>query len=207
MHKVVRGDCISSLAVDHGLLWQTIWEHPENAELRSLRKEPNILMEGDEIFIPEREDGEHSGATEKKHKFRLKNAPAMLRVRVLRAGKAVADTKYTLVIDGAMRTGTTTGEGDIEEPIEPNAAFATLRLEGMLDVFDLHLGALAPVKELVGVQQRLRNLGFNPGPADGEMTERTRRAIKDFQASAGLDVTGDADDQTKDKLASVHDGA
>lgn len=113
MHKVVRGDCISSLSVEHGLLWQTIWEHPENAELRSLRKEPNILMEGDEVFIPEREGGVHSGATEKRHKFRWKNAPAMLRVRVLRAGKAVADTKYTLVIDGAMRTGTTTGEGAV----------------------------------------------------------------------------------------------
>lgn len=206
MPKVVRGDCISSLAVDHGLMWQTIWEHPENADLRALRKEPNILIEGDEVFIPEREDGEQSGATEKKHRFRLKNSPAMLRLRVQRAGKAVADTKYTLVIDGEMRTGTTSDQGDIEEPIVPNAAFATLRLEGMLDVFDLPLGALAPVKELVGVQQRLRNLGFNPGPADGAMGDRTRRALKDFQASVGLEPTGDADDATQVKLASEHDG-
>ncbi len=206
MHKVVRGECVSSLAVENGLLWQTIWEHAENADLRSLRKEPNILMEGDEVFIPEREPGEKEGATEKKHRFRLKNTPAMLRLRVLRAGKAVANTKYTLVIDGDMRTGTTTGEGDIEETIPPNAAFATLRLEGMLDVFDLNLGALAPVKELMGVQQRLRNLGFNPGPADGEMGDRTRRALKDFQASAGLDQSGEADDATKDKLAKAHDG-
>jgi hypothetical protein len=206
MPKVVRGDCISSLAVDNGLMWQTIWEHPENADLRALRKEPNILMEGDEVFIPEREDGEQSGATEKKHRFRLKNSPAMLRLRVQRAGKAVADTKYTLVIDGEMRTGTTSAEGDIEEPIQPDAAFATLRLEGMLDVFDLPLGVLAPVKALMGVQQRLRNLGFNPGPADGEMGDRTRRALKDFQASVGLEPTGEADDATQDKLASVHDG-
>lgn len=206
MRRVVRGECISSLAAECGLMWQTIWEHPENAELRALRKEPNILMEGDDVVIPEKEDGEESGATEQKHRFRKKNTPAMLRLRILRAGKAVADTKYTLIIDGEMRTGTTTGQGDIEETIPPNAAFATLRLEGMLDVFDLPLGALAPVKELMGVQQRLRNLGFNPGPADGEMGDRTRRALKDFQASVGLEPTGEADDATRSKLAQVHDG-
>ena len=40
------------------------------------------------------------------------------------------------------------------------------------------------------VQQRLSVLGYNPGPVDGRMGARTRKAIERFQHSEGLPVDG-----------------
>lgn len=40
------------------------------------------------------------------------------------------------------------------------------------------------------IEQRLAALGLNPGPPDGVFDERTRRAIRRFQASRGLRETG-----------------
>jgi hypothetical protein len=42
--------------------------------------------------------------------------------------------------------------------------------------------------------------GFDPGPVDGLMGNRTRTALSEFQATAGLAVTGLADDATLARL-------
>ncbi len=47
----------------------------------------------------------------------------------------------------------------------------------------------ARVREL---QRLLRRLGFNPGPADGAFGARTSEAIRQFEASVGRRVTGEA---------------
>jgi N-acetylmuramidase/Putative peptidoglycan binding domain len=43
--------------------------------------------------------------------------------------------------------------------------------------------------------------GLDPGPVDGRMGERTGKALREFQATAGLAVTGLADDPTLARLA------
>lgn len=40
------------------------------------------------------------------------------------------------------------------------------------------------------VENRLKAAGFDPGPIDGNFTNRTRRAIRQFQRAAGLEVSG-----------------
>ncbi|MCE7999644.1 MAG: hypothetical protein HEP70_12355 [Rhodobiaceae bacterium] len=47
--------------------------------------------------------------------------------------------------------------------------------------------------EIAKAQRLLRDLGYQPGPADGLMGPRTRDAISDFQRTAGLSVTGAVD--------------
>jgi hypothetical protein len=42
------------------------------------------------------------------------------------------------------------------------------------------------------VQQRLAELGYDPGPADGTLGPRTRAAIQAFQRARGLEVDGNA---------------
>ncbi len=53
-----------------------------------------------------------------------------------------------------------------------------------------------------GVQQRLIDLGYLRGLADGIFGERSVAALKLFQAMAGLEATGSADDATREALFS-----
>jgi len=49
-------------------------------------------------------------------------------------------------------------------------------------------------------QQRLKELGYDPGPLDGVWGKKTERAVKEFQRDNGLSVTGKLDGITKEKL-------
>lgn len=51
------------------------------------------------------------------------------------------------------------------------------------------------------VQAMLTRLGYDAGPADGKMGERTRLAVEAFQRSSGLPVTGDVDESLLKALA------
>ncbi|NDY72203.1 peptidoglycan-binding domain-containing protein [Desulfobacter hydrogenophilus] len=50
------------------------------------------------------------------------------------------------------------------------------------------------------VQKKLSALGYAPGPADGMMGNKTRKAIKKFQKSRGLKATGTLDSHTLNLL-------
>jgi S1-C subfamily serine protease len=54
------------------------------------------------------------------------------------------------------------------------------------------LGKSAAVED---VQAKLAALGYDPGPADGVMGQRTRAGIRAFQADVGLPVDGQVSDQ------------
>ena len=36
-YEIQQGDCLASIARHSGLLWGTIWNRPENSDLRTLR--------------------------------------------------------------------------------------------------------------------------------------------------------------------------
>ena len=70
-----------------------------------------------------------------------------------------------------------------------------LGLTGIAGVAD------AQSDQVLHVQKRLEELGFDPGPIDGLMGSRTRGAIRNFQEQAVLPVTGELDPRTLDALA------
>jgi hypothetical protein len=80
---IQRGDCLHSIAMDCGVSWQKIWDHPENSTLKSLRKDPNILKEGDNLYLPDPEVREESGGTDQNHGFTLKGFAVVLNLRIL----------------------------------------------------------------------------------------------------------------------------
>jgi N-acetylmuramoyl-L-alanine amidase len=244
-YQVKQGDCIGSIAYEHGFFWKTLWNDSHNAELKQQRKDPNVLLEGDVVFIPDPMLKEESGATEQRHRFRLKGVPAKLRLRILEPEPAEAEdpcgeqielddwpepvqpqspsarpvsgwtpTKpranvpYLLWVDDVATRGETKTDGLIECSIAPNARKARLVLDpgtAKESVIHLKLGHLDPVGEISGVQARLNNLGFRCGPVDAVLGPRTRRALEDFQASAGLEATGELDERTRQKLHEAHE--
>jgi len=54
--------------------------------------------------------------------------------------------------------------------------------------------------DIFNIQKRLTELGYDPGPIDGLMGNRTRKAIRKFQEDSGLSVSGKIDDDTINKL-------
>jgi len=82
-HRIRQGDCLFNIASDRGFLWQTIWNHPENVALRSLRRDPNILKPGDLLYIPDRTVKQEPRSTDRKHVFVDQGARAVLRLRIV----------------------------------------------------------------------------------------------------------------------------
>lgn len=54
--------------------------------------------------------------------------------------------------------------------------------------------------EIRQVQEALKKKGEDPGAIDGIMGKKTRSAIRAFQKTNGIKVTGTLDDQTAEKL-------
>ena len=207
-HTVSRGECISSIADDYGFFPDTVWDAPENAELKQQRRDPNILLPGDRVVIPDKRLKEVQKPTDKTHRFRKLGVPALFRLQVFAGEEPRANQQYTLAIDGQLTLqGTTDDQGMVEEGIPPGANQGKLTIGPDRFEVTIQFGMLPPIEELVGVQTRLNNLGYDCGPPDGVMNEQTRRALRRFQKRFALPVTGKADKATSRKLVDVHDQA
>ena len=194
-HTVKQGDTISSIAYQHGLFPDTIWDDPENADLKSARKDPNVLFEGDVVRVREKEEKQVSCASDKRHRFRRKGVPAKFKVKLLLNNEPRANEPYRLVIDGVTSQGTSGGDGLVESSLPPDAREGTLYVgeTGQEDVYQLKFGTLDPIDTDEGVKQRLLNLGYG---ADRDLEQ----ALRDFQAAEDISVTGSIDQQTRDQL-------
>jgi N-acetylmuramoyl-L-alanine amidase len=202
-HVVRQGECISSIAFEFGLFWQTVWNHPANAELRELRKDPNVLFPGDVVFLPERTVRTEIRPTEARHRFVLKGVPEVLRLQLLDYdGEPRANLAYVLEVDGTVFSGTTDAEGELRHRIPPNARRGKLTVEGT-EEFPLRLGSVGPISTVSGVQARLNNLGFDCD-VDGVSGPKMAEALAGFQEKHGLPHTGELDEQTREKLRQAH---
>ena len=204
-YVVKEGDSIESIAFEKGYFWETVWEHPDNAELKEVRKDPNVLLPGDRVTIPEKTPKQESGETEMRHRFLRKGIPATFALQVFDRDEPWANQPYTLTVDDLVFTGVTDPDGLLRHPVPPNAKKGRLTIGPDEAVFDLDFGAVDPITEPKGIQQRLNNLGFHCGPPDGHIGEDTRAALRAFQERAGLPVTGERDEATVAKLEELHD--
>jgi N-acetylmuramoyl-L-alanine amidase len=197
---------MASIAEEHGGFWESIWKDAANATLRESRKDPNQLMEGDVVQIPDRREKQETRAPEKAHRFRRKGVPSKLRICVLRGGEPRKNEPFRIDIDGALTEGTTDSNGVVEVSISVRAMKATLFVgsEPDQEVYELKLGHLAPASEIKGVKQRLKNLGYEVGEMDAQMSDAFVGALKKFQSENEIEPTGKVTDATREKLASVH---
>ena len=217
-YEVQSGDCMSSIAFDHGFFWKTLWNLSENSALKTLRKDPNVLMPGDSVHIPDLTIKQEPRPTDQRHNFLLKGIPEILNMRLLDPyHQPRANLDYTITIDGKTEKGTTDGDGRLKISIPPGAMSGKLVVPGLKDkdgkpvpgqpvtqTMNLQLGNLNPVTEVSGIKARLINLGFYKGPIDDTLDDTTTRAIRAFQRRKGLTVSGIADAGTQDMLLKAH---
>lgn len=203
--KLQQGDCLSTIALSRGFDPKLVWEHGDNAELRERRTNPNALLPGDSLFLPELEEKEEPAPTDKLTTFKLTVGPIRLRVRLTRHGKPRADEPYSLELDdGVKLDGSTDGDGWIDQPISITAKSGKLSLREGKEVHELKIGHLDPHDEPSGVQARLRGLGFYFGEIDGKLGPKTKAALRRFQKAKGLSITGEADDSTTSALRDAY---
>jgi peptidoglycan hydrolase-like protein with peptidoglycan-binding domain len=76
----------------------------------------------------------------------------------------------------------------------------TLLMTGMLGLSVIPLASAGDRGDIKKVQETLRDKGFYTGPVDGIMGHQTRAAIRQYQQSENLPVTGHLDGDTAGKL-------
>lgn len=156
-HTIRQGESVMSLAEENGFLWETLWNHPKNSQLKAKRGDPNILMPGDVLHIPDRGVKKESAGVGQCHNFKRKGIPAVVRVVLRRPKKAadekieqaatdpseykepelkptedepMADVPYAVYADGKLvKEGKTGGDGKVEAKIPPAAGAARIVLE------------------------------------------------------------------------------
>lgn len=194
-----EGDDVPKIAEEEGFFWETVWRHPENAELRRLRRDPNVLLPGDRVAIPPRRRREEERASGQRHRYRLRGVPGRVRIRVLEDGRPRADAPYRLVIDGVPHRGRTDADGFLEHDLPLGAQSGELifdRDDGGTDHYHFRFGTLDPIDTESGVRKRLVDLGY-----DAE--EDLPGAIRAFQSDHGLEPSGRLDDATRARVQEV----
>jgi len=196
---VRQGDCIASIAYAHGFFPDTLWDHAENHELKKLRQNPNVLAPGDEVHIPDLTKKQEDKANEKRHRFRRKGVPEILRVQFLIEGEPRADQKCRVQLGAKLLEICTDGDGWIEVPIPPDAPSAIITFDTG-GRYELDLGGMDPVTTIAGVQKRLENLEIYHGPVDGRESAELAKTIALFQRLHEIEPTGTMDSDTEAKL-------
>lgn len=210
-YVVLQGDHLSKIAKENGFTdYSVIWDHPQNAELKKLRKNPNVLLPGDQVYIPDMEMKEETGATNQRHTFVVDKKTLKLKLVLEDAyEKPIAGAQCALLVGGQPFQVTTDGNGRMEQEIPLDATAAWLTIQGDQTPFKgesiaIKIGHLDPVDAPSGQVARLNNLGYFAGDLDGSDADALKSAIEEFQCDHGLTVTGDCDSQTQAKLQQVH---
>lgn len=209
LHVVQQGECLSAIARKYGLPdFAAIYDHPDNADFKKKRKDPNVIHPGDRVVIPDRAHKTVECATGATHVFKAKLPKRKLELRMQDAsGDPIAGVPYVLLVGEKKMEGTTSSDGLIRHDIPWDARSATLEMNGVertLRIGDLNPMADTDDKGITGVQSRLANLGYSPGRVDGVHGKRTTAAIKSFQSDHGMTIDGLVTGALISKLREVH---
>ena len=206
IYNVKQGDCISSIAAATGFTPNSLWNHPQNANLKAARQDLNILMPGDPVFIPDKQLRIELRSTNARHKFVKKSVTEFLSLRFLKKQEPRAGERYIISVDGQILSGELDSDGSCIVPIPPRSKKATVTLgdPNNNDVYNLLLGNLDPHDEIAGVEKRLSNLGYLRTALTGRETPELKDAVRAFQVDQALDIENGLDETTLLRLQAVH---
>jgi hypothetical protein len=209
-HQVENGDHLSGIAEKYGFGdFKTIWDLPENAELRGARRNPHVLLPGDKVAVPDKTEKMEQVAADKRHRFQTRIQPLKLRIRLLDlAEQPAAGVKCRVAAGPVAQDLVSDGEGKVERRIPRDVRKGKLTVDDPDNRFDVVvpvlIGELHPVDTPSGQRARLRNLGYYFGDLDEDDPPQFKSAVEEFQCDHGLPITGDCDAGTQSKLLTLH---
>jgi hypothetical protein len=211
IHTVEQGEFLALIARNYGFArLETIWNHENNADLRTLRENPNILLPGDQVFIPDKTGKRVEIKTAQSTKFQVIVDKLLLRlVLEEQFGGPLSGAECEVRVDGSVRKSTTDDKGVLEatvpatvQDIEVIIKEKGAPLEGVS--IPVRVGHLDPVAEPTGQAARLNNLGYFAGPIEAIDAGLLASAVEEFQCDNGLTVDGKCGPLTLAKLRKAH---
>ena len=211
-HSVQPGEhLVRIVAAEHVSSYRRVWDHSSNKDLASKRKNPNILLPGDVVNLPNPAPKTADAPTEKVSRF-VATTEDKLDFRVVlldENNQPMKSLKCQFLEEG--REATSDGSGMLERlELFPSFELGVLRFDFREDVrlaFAVAVGHLDPLDTPSGIQERLSNLGYYAGEigyADDDAMA-LKCAIEEFELENGLEPTGDPANATMlDKLKNVH---
>lgn len=210
-YVVQQGDHLAGIAKKSGFTnYRSVWDHPNNSGLQAKRKNPNVLLPGDRVFVPVLERGAASRGTDRVHRFKLKGPPLTLRLILEDLyEKPIANATCVLVVDGIMTRTKTDGSGKVARFLSPDDQHGVLVIQDPQTPFNgarigIRIGCLDPVEEVSGQAARLKNLGYLLGELDSLDSAAFRSAVEEFQCDFGLTVDAVCGPATQAKLKEEH---
>ncbi len=210
-HVLKNGETVVAHAKRSGLSWQRVWRDAHNAGLRArCNDDPDQVGAGDELFVPAVEGKWLEVVAGQSHRFVARPATEALCIELTGPdGLPLAGGRWELEIDHVIHSGSCPTPIAIDGPFtSPVAILRVFDARGRISTeWELLLGMLPMNKGdehlALGLQARLQNLGFDPGPLDGRIGRRTQAAIRAFQQTHGLAPTGRLQD-VREQLRAVH---
>ena len=217
---VRQGDHVTRIAISCGFIdWSPVWNAPENADLRSKRTSPDVLMPGDSLYVPDLQTKELSAATDQAHKYKLGHKPLNLRIKILdRFSDCLSSTDCDFRVGADSKNISTDSAGGLEHPLtlqQRMASDGSLQFQEPLVVnqqnlvrtvqIPLQLGQIDPVDQVSGQLKRLKNLGYYPSVQEDDPDAKLfQAAIEEFQCENNLTVDGICGPQTQARLKAVY---
>jgi N-acetylmuramoyl-L-alanine amidase len=218
-HTVKEGDSLVTIAFEHRVSERSLLD--ANESLKKKRGDRlEVLKAGDVLVLPPPPELKTvECATGASHAFTCATWTRKLRVRLLRDARPLRNAAYSLeagTLNGSEefvpgdspkpRLETSDGEGWVEAPVPALATCVRLEVPAERLCYVLQLDTIHPLDELSGVVRRLQLLGYYRGrnldPRDDLDAEATE-ALRCFQRSHALPVTGKADEGTKTRLKAL----
>jgi N-acetylmuramoyl-L-alanine amidase len=204
-HVVHQGECLSRIARRYGFSdYKKLYDHPDNAELKRKRPNPNVIYPGDIVAIPDLEDKTESVGTGQKHRFQVTQLKKELRIAFKDARMyPLSGVSYVLRTANEILEGRTNAAGLLKDRVRTDSMQASVVIDGR--TINLRLGYLNPSErvgelDVSGVQSRLKGLGYYLRDTDGVLSQACRTSLAIFQAENNLTVDGKPTSATIGKL-------
>jgi hypothetical protein len=201
-YVIRQGDFLLKVAHKFGFDADTIWNDAKNDALRQVRPNPNILLPGDVLYIPDqanRTPALKPLVTGTTNTFTSHTPTLSLTCKFIGAEAATYASKAFTVQELADLVGLQTDDQGVATfPIPVTLTRATITFIETGECVELGIAAMDPINSLEGIFKRLQNLGHIPREVDGVPVESSgdlkmmRRGLRYFKASqsSGDDAAG-----------------